>query len=333
MSLKLVSCTRENEQFQDVDAVSCRFVNCVFYGHCKFVSCRLVDCNTDEAEISMVSTKECSSGSAGKMKSSKKLSKKRAWPYEKRQKVVVHDGIGEQISDGVIHNVFGDGGIFTTSIGRPVNAVGGEMFNFLNHHQPRTANRIYGNLPSNNDITFDADHIDYITSNEVKGNKVTVRNVEVNIRGRTDGGCKIEPSLLRSVYAKELRIGSTLFSRYPPGMIFLNENGQMNALGVSAKLLVNNRALNDVQCETEPPAPRNEPYDENRVYEGEQLQLPDDQQDRTGVCVACLDHRVNRILQPCKHACLCAECYCGLQERVCPTCRKPIQYAERMYLS
>jgi hypothetical protein len=48
-------------------------------------------------------------------------------------------------------------------------------------------------------------------------------------------------------------------------------------------------------------------------------------------CVACNEHRRSRILNPCRHFCLCRNCAGKTQN--CPVCRTAITYVERVYFS
>ena len=66
-----------------------------------------------------------------------------------------------------------------------------------------------------------------------------------------------------------------------------------------------------------------------KAYSGEAHRLQpvfassEDEEDRSPVCVVCATNRATHVVLPCRHACLCEECFPRLRD--CPVCRAPIR--------
>ena len=56
----------------------------------------------------------------------------------------------------------------------------------------------------------------------------------------------------------------------------------------------------------------------------------------SGLCSVCLTEKVEVIIQPCGHVCVCRDCAAVLIENIekkCPICRRTIQKTQNVYLS
>ena len=61
-----------------------------------------------------------------------------------------------------------------------------------------------------------------------------------------------------------------------------------------------------------------------------------DGKEGSGMCSICLTEKVEVIIHPCSHVCVCRDCASVLMqntERKCPICRRTIQKTQNVYLS
>ena len=85
-------------------------------------------------------------------------------------------------------------------------------------------------------------------------------------------------------------------------------------------------SLNDSEEEEKPPKNDIPKFDYQKIV----AQLT--QQEKTTnsdefitLCKVCLTNRINQVVFPCSHACLCDQCFKILPSpKLCPVCRKPI---------
>ena len=53
--------------------------------------------------------------------------------------------------------------------------------------------------------------------------------------------------------------------------------------------------------------------------------------DDANTCVICMDAPIDTLFEPCMHSKCCQSCGNGLQPRLCPICRTPIQQVKRIF--